>query len=142
MRLTHKSEYALLALIDLTELHVGVADAPGREKGFRRTVDIAEAKGIPKKYLEQILLTLKRSGYVKSRQGAEGGYMLAKAPDHIHLAEIIRLMDGPLAPANSVSSYFYQSTPLERNEKIIAILKDIRDYIAQKLENTTLLDLV
>lgn len=136
MRLTHKSEYALLALIDLTEA------APGGMTGYRRTLDIAEAKGIPKKYLEQILLTLKRSGYVKSRQGAEGGYMLAKAPSKIHLAEIIRLMDGPLAPADSVSTYFYQSTPIEKSEKLLEILRDIRNYISDKLEKTTLADLV
>lgn len=134
MRLTHKSEYALLALIDLTE-------AFNAGMGIRRTMDIAEAKGIPKKYLEQILLTLKRSGYVKSRQGAEGGYALAKSPKGIHVAEIIRLMDGPLAPADSVSRYFYQSTPIEKSTKLLEILRDIRNYIAEKLENTTLADL-
>ncbi|TFG57685.1 MAG: Rrf2 family transcriptional regulator, partial [Spirochaetales bacterium] len=111
MRLTHKSEYALLALIDLTE-HYRDTSLPDTRAGsaLRKTIDIAEAKAIPKKYLEQILLSLKRSGYVSSRQGAEGGYKLAKPPGDIHLAEIIRLMDGPLAPADSVSTYFYQST--------------------------------
>ncbi|TFG58107.1 MAG: Rrf2 family transcriptional regulator, partial [Spirochaetales bacterium] len=78
---------------------------------------------------------------VSSRQGAEGGYKLAKPPGDIHLAEIIRLMDGPLAPADSVSTYFYQSTPIEKNDKLVAILRDIRNYISDKLEKTSLSDL-
>ncbi len=128
MRLTVKSEYACLALIDLTEHY---------NRGLCTISDIASRKKIPKKYLEQILLTLNRGGYVTSRKGAEGGYRLAKAPGSISVAEIIRLMDGALAPVYSVSEYFYEHTPIERSEQLIKIFKEIRDYVAAKLEKTT-----
>lgn len=133
MKLTYRSEYALLALIDLAE---------NKKEGVSKTANIAKRKKIPKKYLEQILLVLKRSGYVKSKQGAQGGYKLAKLPEEISLAEIIRLMDGALAPVESVSKYFYESSPIEQNEKLINIFYDIRDYVSNKMENTKLSDLV
>jgi Rrf2 family cysteine metabolism transcriptional repressor len=132
MKLSKKSEYACLALIDL---------ARNYEAEAIKIMDISERNNIPKKYLEQILLMLKGSGYVKSFRGAEGGYKLAKAPNQISLAEIVRLIDGPLAPVQSVSKYFYESTPSEQNEKLVTLFREIRDYISEKLENTTLEDL-
>ncbi len=134
MKLSTKSEYACLALIYLSAKHAS---------GSLCTIsDIAVTNGIPKKYLEQILLMLKRNGYVRSHKGSEGGYKLAKEPGLIHLAEIIRCMDGALAPVESVSKYFYEPTPIERNQKMIAIFRDIRDYISNKLESITLADLI
>jgi Rrf2 family cysteine metabolism transcriptional repressor len=128
MRLSVKSEYACLALIDLVE---------HQDEGLCKISEIAGRKKIPKKYLEQILLTLNRSGYVSSRKGAEGGYRLAKPADRISLAEILRLMDGALAPVYSVSEYFYEHTPIERSQKLIDIFKEIRDFVAKRLESTT-----
>jgi Rrf2 family protein len=133
MKLSVKSEYACLALIALSENH--------GEKHLRIS-DIAEMKGLPKKYLEQILLSLKNAGYVKSKMGAEGGYKLAKPASSITLAEVIRLMDGALAPVLSVSKYFYESTPIEKSKKLIEIFADIREYTAKKLEQITFEDLV
>ena len=133
MRLTVKSEYACLALLDLVEHY---------NKGHCKISEIASRKKIPKKYLEQILLTLNRSGYVSSRKGAEGGYRLAKAPNQISVAEILRLMDGALAPVYSVSEYFYEPTPIERSPKLINAFKEIRDYVATKLEKITFDQLV
>ena len=111
-------------------------------KGLVKISDISYRKNIPKKFLEQILLTLKRTGYLKSRRGADGGYMLLKPPDSITVAEVIRLMDGALAPVESVSSYFYDHTPIEQDERLIALFKDIRDYISNKLEKTTFSDII
>lgn len=133
MKITYRSEYALLALIHLAENY---------ETGLCKTSAISEAKSIPKKYLEQILLVLKRAGYVRSKQGAEGGYKLSKEPADISVAEIIRLMDGALAPVESVSKYFYESTPIEQNAKIIEVFTEIRDYISEKLEETKIGDLI
>ena len=132
MRLSRKSEYACLAMIDLAE-HYGAEPV--------NMTDLAKRKRIPKKYLEQILLMLKRTGYVKSTRGPGGGYGLARPPQRISLAEIIRLMDGALAPVESVSKYFYEHTPVEANKKLTRIFKDIRDYAASKLEQTYLSDL-
>jgi Rrf2 family transcriptional regulator, cysteine metabolism repressor len=133
MRLTVKSEYACLALIYLAR-----KQALGRVTSI---ADIAQTQKIPKKYLEQILLTLKRSGYVRSVRGAHGGYLLAKKPGAITLAEIIRLLDGPLAPVESASRYFYRKTPVEKSKKLIGVFREIRDIVARRLEQTTFADL-
>lgn len=132
MKLSTRSEYACLALIDLVR-HQG--------EGMCTIQEISARGKIPRKYLEQIFLTLKRSGYLTSRIGAGGGYRLARPANQITLAEVIRLMDGALAPVDSVSRYFYQPTPMEQNGKLTALMREIRDYIADKLEHTTLADM-
>lgn len=132
MKLSTKSEYALLALQDLCE----------NNKDYVKIEHICNRKNLPKKYLEQIMLILRRSGYLNSRRGAEGGYKLSKKPENITIAEIIRLMDGALAPVESVSKYFYDSTAIEQSKKMIKLFKEIRDYISNKLEKTTIKDLV
>lgn len=134
MKLSFKSEYACLALIDLAQHY--------SDGGVCKIADISARMEIPKKFLEQILLILKRTGYVKSQKGPEGGYKLAKSPDQIKLAEIIRLMTGALAPVESVSKYFYEPTPIEKSAPLLAVFQDIRDYTANKLENTTFADLI
>jgi len=133
MKLTTKSEYSILALIHLAR------HAPDH---FVKMEEVCTKYGIPKKYLEQLLVILKRSGYVRARRGAEGGYCLAKAPGDITLAQVIRLMDGALAPTESVSEYFFSHTPLEKEPKVIGVLSEIRDYVSERLEATTLADLV
>ena len=132
MKLSRKSEYACLALIEL---------ARNYGKGYVRTADISARKSIPRKYLEQILLILKGRGYVRSARGAEGGYKLSKEPAEVTLAEVLRLMDGALAPVESVSKYFYEQTPIEGEKKLLRVFKKIRDQIAQELERTTLADI-
>jgi Rrf2 family protein len=122
-----------LALIALSENY---------NNGVLKIQEIAKRKSIPRKYLEQILITLKGNGYVKSRQGYMGGYMLAKAPEEISLAEILRLIDGALAPVESASKLFYGESPIEQSDTLVKIFKDIRNYMADKLENTTFADLV
>ncbi len=132
MRLSRKSEYALLALVDLAHCF---------RKERAKIMQVSERNGIPKKYLEQIFLQLKGAGFVKSIRGANGGYELAKPPEDITLAEVIRLIDGPIASVGSASLYFFEHTPIEKNEKLLSVFKDIRDMVAEKLENTTLADL-
>ncbi|MBN1523981.1 MAG: Rrf2 family transcriptional regulator [Spirochaetales bacterium] len=124
-----KSEYALLALIDLCE---------HEQDGFVRIIDICKRKSIPKKFLEQILLSLKHAGYVESRRGLDGGYRLAKKPSQISLAQVVRLLDGALASVGSVSQYFYKNTPIEKNEKLLHVFREIRDYLSEKMEKTTI----
>jgi Rrf2 family protein len=111
-------------------------------RGLIKIEDIANRKNIPRKYLEQILLLLKRAGYLKSKRGAEGGYELSKKPGEISIAEIVRSMDGPLASVGSVSRYFYEETPIEQSEKLKKLFMDIRDYVANKMETTTFADLI
>jgi len=131
MKLTSRSEYALLALMHLSRHW---------EDGFISVESIASDRGIPYRFLEQIFLALKRGQYVKSAKGKYGGYRLAKDPATITLAEIIRLLDGALAPTESVSRYFYEPTPIEKEKALLDIFQEIRDFVSDKLENTTLAD--
>jgi len=133
MKLTTKSEYSLLALIYIARYE---------KKGFIRIEDICRHYNMPKKYLEQLFLLLKQNRYIKTKRGVSGGYMLAMPPETITIASIIRLMDGALAPTESVSTYFFSHTPLEKEPKVLKILKDIRDYISNTLENLTLANLI
>jgi Rrf2 family protein len=112
------------------------------EEGYIAVHAIAAAQEIPPKFLEQILLTLKRARYVASLKGQRGGYRLARPARQITLAEVIRLFDGALAPTESVSKYFYESTPVEKEKRLLKVFKSIRDQISARLEGTTLADVV
>jgi len=79
---------------------------------------------------------------VQSRRGAGGGHSLARDPAEITLAEVIRRMDGALAPTKAVSKFFYEPGPLEQSPPLMRVLRDIRNYIADRLENTSFADLV
>ena len=131
MKLTRRSEYALLALIHL---------ARAKGEGYVAVAAIAEAQGLPAKFLEQLLMALKRARLVKSQKGPHGGYRLARPAEKISLAEGIRLLDGALAPTESVSTYFYEPTPVEREKRLLRVFKEIRDVISARLEKTTLAD--
>lgn len=131
MRLTSRGEYGMLALIFL---------ARHFQEGFFSAEEIATAQQIPVKFLEQILSHLKMAKIVQSKKGQHGGYQLTRPPQQISLVEVIRLLDGPLAPSGCVSLYFYSSTPAEKEVKFVNLLTDIRDYVVHKLENTTLAD--
>jgi Rrf2 family protein len=133
LKLTSRSEYAMLALVYL-----------GRHQtdGLVSVEAIARAQRIPPKFLEQILLALKRAKYVRSSKGRRGGYQLAKSAGGITLAEIIRLFDGALAPTESVSEHFYESTPIEKEDNLVRVFRSIRDDTAEKLETTTFGDMI
>lgn len=88
------------------------------------------------------MLALKHGKYVHSVKGQHGGYRLAKGADKISLAEVIRLFDGALAPTESVSKYFYETTPIEREKNLLRVFKKVRDQVAETLETTTIADVV
>jgi Rrf2 family protein len=131
MKLTTRSEYGLLALIYL---------ARHQDEGFISIETIAKAQSIPPKFLEQLMLALKRAHFLRSAKGQKGGYQLAKKPNQISLAEVIRLFDGALAPTESVSENFYESTPIEKEKRLSKVFKEIRDHVSNKLEKTTIAD--
>ena len=133
MKLTTKSEYSILALLYITR---------HQKEGFIKVEDICSNCNIPKKYLELLLTTLKQNHYIKTKRGTNGGYKLGKNPSDISIAEIVRLMDGALAPTESVSEFFFSNTPLEEEKKILKVFKEIRDYISDRLEKLKLSDLV
>jgi Rrf2 family protein len=133
MKLTARSEYALLALIYLGR------QTPGE---LVSADNIARAQGIPVKFLEQILLTLKRARYLRSTKGQHGGYELAKPVDSMTLAEIIRLLDGALAPTESTSHHFYEPSPIERERRLLGVFREVRDMVSNRLEATTIADVM
>ncbi len=105
---------------------------------FIKIHDISLRWEIPEKFLEQILYTLKNNGYLESKKGKNGGYRLKQCPSKISIAEIIRLIDGPLAPVDSVSIHFYEKSPVEKHRGLHSFFREVRDVIADKLENTML----
>jgi Rrf2 family protein len=133
VKLTRRSEYALLALIHLARVE---------GEGYVAVSAMAEAQGLPARFLEQLMMALKRAGLVKSQKGPHGGYRLARPAGKISLAEVIRLLDGALAPTESVSRYFYESTPVEREKRLLRVFKEIRDVVSTKLEKTALADVL
>jgi Rrf2 family protein len=97
--ISQKAQYALRALIALARAEPGEVSLIS---------DIAEAQRIPKKFLEQILLDLKHHGIVQSRRGKMGGYLLLKPAEKITFGEILRIIDGPLAPLPCLSKIAYR----------------------------------
>lgn len=132
MRLSTKGEYASRAMLELS-LHYEQRPLHIRE--------ISQAQGIPPRFLEQILLSLKRAGYLKSRKGQRGGYFLARPPSQISVAEIIRVMDGPLAPIDCVSVTSHEICPRENSCGLRWLWKEVRDSVAAILERATFADL-
>jgi Rrf2 family protein len=132
MRLSTKGEYASRAMLELS-LHY--AEAPLHIR------DISAAQGIPERFLEQILLLLKRAGYLRSKKGPNGGYYLARPPSKISVAEVIRVMDGPLAPIDCVSVTAHVVCSREKSCSLKGLWKETRDAIARILERTTFADL-
>src|SRR5688572_14494579 len=101
MKLSKRGEYALRALIDF-----GIAYELGRP--LMRIAELVEKERLPVKFLEQILTQLRGAGYIETRRGKSGGYLLAKPPREISLGQVIRLIDGPLAPISCVSVTAYE----------------------------------
>lgn len=133
MRLSTKGEYASRAMLELSRRY---------RDGAIHSREISKAQEIPPHFLQQILLLLKRAGYLKSRKGRMGGYVLAKPPEEINVAEVIRVMDGPLAPIDCVSVMAHEACPMEGTCGLRWLWKDVRDAVAEILEKTTFADLV
>jgi len=131
MRLSRKGEYALRAMIVLGK---------GYGEGPLRIQDIAERERIPKKFLEQILLDLKRAGLVQSRRGAGGGYFLVRRPEDVTFAEIVRTIDGPLAPLSCVSEHAHVRCPDEKTCGLYSVMREVRNAVATVMEGATLGD--
>jgi Rrf2 family protein len=132
MKVSSKGEYALRALIVLAKR--------GRE--VTPVADIAREIHVPVPYLEQILLQLKLLGFLRSKRGAGGGYRLRKKPGEIMIGEVIRQLEGPLAPMSCVSATRYESCELEPGCLLQPLWAKVRDTVAEVLDRTSLEDLL
>jgi Rrf2 family protein len=108
-----------------------------------RIQTISDQQNIPKRFLEQILNDLKSAGIVQSKRGVAGGYRLARQPDQINLASVVRHIEGALAPVSCVSEQFYEkcSCPDESRCAIRSVMKEVRDAIVAIVERVTIADL-
>jgi Rrf2 family protein len=129
MRLSKKTDYALRALFTLVE-HAGRLPIPIRE--------LARRNDVPKKFLEQILLGLKREGWVDSVPGARGGYILARRPDQIAMGEVVRHFDGIIAPISCVSVSGYQRCSQEPVCRFRRVFLEARNYVTELMDSATL----
>jgi Rrf2 family protein len=130
--ISQKTRYALRALLYLVERGKGAPVQIGA---------IAETQQVPRKYLELIMLELKKAGIVTSVRGPAGGYRLARAPEDISFGEVIRTLEGPIALVPCASVNFYARCGDCHDEETCAIRKVmmiVRDTSAQILEGTSL----
>jgi Rrf2 family protein len=130
--LTKKGKYGLKALADLAKL-------PPGETAF--ITDIAERNNIPKKFLDSILLELRKAGILRSKKGPGGGYSLSKAPEEIRIGRVIRTLDGPLAPIRCASRTAFEAcSDCQDPEDCLVRLSmtEVRDAMAEILDNMTL----
>jgi len=112
------------------------------EQGWVHIGQIASDENIPAKFLESILLQLKRAGFVASRRGNEGGYSLARPPAQIMLGEAIRILDGPLAPMASGRELQELMDRNPRQVGFYAVLMDVRNAVSTIIDRTSLADVV
>lgn len=133
MKISFKGDYALKTILDLAQYH---------KQGLVQISDIAKRQDIPLKYLEQILLVLKGAGYVQSKRGPEGGYLLSKMPKEITLGEIVRLMEGPTSPITCVSRSAYNKCNDERKCPFRGIWLEVKESIDKIVDNTTFEDMI
>lgn len=130
--LTRKSKYGLKALLLLAREY---------DRGSILASELSEREGIPEKFLQLILLELRRRGIVRSRRGQGGGYQLARDPATINFGEVLRALDGPLALTPCVSQTAYQHCDECADEEqcgIRLVMKDVRDETARILEGASL----
>jgi Rrf2 family protein len=133
MKISQKGLYALQAMMMLARHH---------HQGAIKIREIAYEEDLPEKFLELILLELKNARMVESVRGAKGGYQLRRDPGEIRLSEIMRLIDGPLAPfadAEQLRVLIDRDLP---HRALYQVFLDVRDAVAHVLDNTTLADLI
>jgi len=132
MRISQKGLYALQALTVLARQY---------PEGVVKIRDIAQEEDLPEKFLEAILRDLKRARVVNSVRGANGGYQLKRAPDQIFLGDVIRKIDGPLAPFEDAESLRERVKTDAKHRSLFKVLLDVRNATARILDHTSLADL-
>ncbi|MEW6750366.1 MAG: Rrf2 family transcriptional regulator [Candidatus Latescibacterota bacterium] len=135
MRLSKKAEYALRALAELA-----MAD---QEDGNLHAQELSRRVQIPVKFLEQILLILKRAGILQSRRGAGGGYVLSRPPDRISVGEIVRLIDGPVLLLDCAVPVLQPACPCGQEDTcgLRDVMGEVRQSLSELLDRLTLADI-
>ena len=133
MKISQRGLYALKALTHLVESY---------DRGVVKIHEIAEEEAIPEKFLEGILVTLKNSRVVASQRGREGGYRLRRPPNEILVGEVVRIIDGPLAPFGDAAELAHRVRTETRHAGLFDLFLEVRNASAAILDHTSLHDLV
>lgn len=133
MKISHRGLYALKAVLHLAE---------AQDRGLVKIHEIAEAEDIPEKFLEGILVTLKNARVVASQRGREGGYRLRRLPEELMVGELVRLMDGPLAPLGDAAELAQRVRTEPRHAGLFDVFLDVRNAAAAILDHTSLADVL
>ncbi len=132
--LTQKAKYGLKALVMLAQQDTGE---------FTLVAEIAQRQKIPRKYLELILLELRKQGILHSQRGKNGGFRLARPPAEVTFGQVIRVLDGPIAPFPCASLTGYRKCEDCADEQVCAVrkaMRQVRDAMAEIIDSTTLAD--
>jgi Rrf2 family protein len=132
MKVSRRGLYALQALIHLAEAYEG---------GLVPARTVAEKEGIPEKFLEGILLALKNARVISSERGREGGYRLRKPPAEVFIGDVVRMIDGPLAPFGDVVELQHVKTET-RHPGLFDVFLEVRNAASAIVDRTSLADLV
>lgn len=130
--LSKKAKYAMNALVNLAKKY---------NTGPILIAEIAQEENIPQKFLEAILLELKKAGVLSSKKGKGGGYYLIKAPSDVNLADIMRLFDGPIALLPCVTYKYYERCEECKDEEVCGIrdaFLQVRNKSVEIMKNSTL----
>jgi Rrf2 family protein len=133
MKVSHRGLYALQALIHLAEAYEG---------GLVAARTVAEKEGIPEKFLEGILLALKNARVISSVRGRDGGYRLRKPPREVFIGDVVRMIDGPLAPFGDVAELEHRVKTETRHAGLFELFLDVRNAASAIVDRTSLADLV
>jgi Rrf2 family transcriptional regulator, cysteine metabolism repressor len=133
VKISHRGLYGLKALTHLAEAY---------DRGLVKIHEIAEEESIPEKFLEGILVTLKNARLVSSQRGREGGYQLRRPPAEILLGDVVRIIDGPLAPFGDAVELAHRVRTEPRHAGLFDLFLEVRNAAAQILDHTSLADLV
>lgn len=133
MKVSTRGRYGIRAMAELA-LHFG--------EGAMSLKSIAEQQEIPEAYLEQLMGTLRKEGLVKSIRGAQGGYSLSRAPEKISVGDVLRALEGPIAPVDCVSEEDPENCVRAGSCKSRKIWLRMRDSLVAAIDNLTLLDLI
>lgn len=128
MRISAKGEYAIKAMLDL---------AMHRSDGLVPIQEIAARQSIPQRYLEQVLLALKRAGLLTSKRGSSGGYHLTRSPDDITVGDVLRAVEGSSAPFEAVD----RGRHLRNGQELVDLWNEISEAVSGVVDRLTLGDL-
>lgn len=136
MKITYKGDYALKALFQLALRHDAF------DSGVMSINELAKAGDMPEKFLEQILLSLGKGGFVKSKRGVKGGFVLARPPKDITVGEVIKFIEGPISPISCIEEDNYRGCKDITSCIFRGVWKDVKNAISVVIDTLTFEELV